>query len=238
MNRYAIVEGKKVLPTPKLKNATCPGCGGEMISACGKINIWHFRHKAKINCDTWHEPITQWHLDWQDNWPESQREVFIKRRGSMHRADVLNEKGTVLEFQHSTIDITNIQARESFYGKMIWVFDASMIRKNFKFQFTHKVNARFNTKFRVIGFCNLRPKKYMYQCKKPVFLDFGTNYLYWLNFYLKGLPRFRHTDSFEESHGFGPHAYTSWDSWTTYHFYPMLAVPKTDFLKHYMAINY
>lgn len=42
----------------------------------------------------------------------------------LHRADVRTPSGTVVEFQHSPITLETIQERETFYGDLMWVFDA------------------------------------------------------------------------------------------------------------------
>jgi hypothetical protein len=62
--------------------------------------------------------MTAWHLGWQERFPEHMREVTI----GPHRADVKTSK-CVIEFQHSPISVEDIQAREAFYGNMVWVFD-------------------------------------------------------------------------------------------------------------------
>lgn len=103
-------------------NATCPQCGSEVIAKCGSIKAWHWAHKAD-DCDIWQEPMTDWHWNWQGLFPEDSREVVITKRCVSHRADVVTGK-TVIEFQHSSISPDEIWERESFYGRMIWVFDA------------------------------------------------------------------------------------------------------------------
>ena len=44
--------------------------------------------------------------------------------GELHRADAVMPNGTVVELQCSGISVDDIQTREAFYGRMIWVFDA------------------------------------------------------------------------------------------------------------------
>jgi hypothetical protein len=51
-------------------------------------------------------------------------EVHIRKAGVLHRADAVLPNGTVVELQHSGISVPEIRAREVFYGKMLWVFDA------------------------------------------------------------------------------------------------------------------
>ena len=50
----------------------------------------------------------------------------MKRDGLHHRADIVGNYGTVVELQHSQISPEVIAARESFYGRMVWLFDASV----------------------------------------------------------------------------------------------------------------
>ncbi len=103
--------------------AVCPVCNEELIPKCGEINIWHWAHKHKIDCDSWAESETQWHLGWKRLFPQSQIEQVIVKDGVKHRADVLTKTGTVIEFQHSPISPQEIRERERFYQKVIWVFD-------------------------------------------------------------------------------------------------------------------
>ncbi len=40
-----------------------------------------------------------------------------------HRADVVAKDGTVIELQHSPIDLQTLVERQEFYNKLIWVLD-------------------------------------------------------------------------------------------------------------------
>lgn len=79
----------------------------------------------------WGESI--WHREWKDAFPSEHREkTFLNRTvGYHHRADVFTPCGTAIEFQHSPISIKEIQQRENFYTKMIWVLDGTKF-KGFK----------------------------------------------------------------------------------------------------------
>ena len=93
-----------------------------MIPKCGRVNVWHWAHKDLDNgdCDDWSEPITQWHIDWQYRFPPGSHEVAL----GAHRADVQLPSGLIIEFQHSSLSIDEIEEREHFYGpRLIWVFD-------------------------------------------------------------------------------------------------------------------
>ncbi len=115
---WANQKGKKIKAWPGLA-ATCPACGGEVVPKCGEILEWHWAHKAR-DCDTWGEPESQWHLSWKARFPSDWQEVVM----GPHRADVRTPRG-VIEFQKSAISAAEIREREQFYGKMIWVVDAS-----------------------------------------------------------------------------------------------------------------
>lgn len=92
------------------------GCNGYI-----RDPAWH--HKAKIDCDTWWENETEWHKDWKAKFPKGWREraLFDDVNVERHRADVLCPSGLVLEFQRSSISPQEIQAREEFYGTMLWI---------------------------------------------------------------------------------------------------------------------
>lgn len=111
------------LARPNTK-ANCPVCNGDLIPKCGELKSWHWAHKTK-DCDHWSEPESEWHRQWKNRFPAEWQEQRIGN----HRADVLTPKG-VIEFQRSAIKPAEIRERESFYGKMVWVLDAS----NFCFQ--------------------------------------------------------------------------------------------------------
>lgn len=103
--------------------AICPLCESEMIAKCGRIKIWHWAHKSKCDCDAWSGPETEWHLKWKEAMHEENVEVTIERDGIRHRADIIRSDGTVVELQHSSLSRAEVQERELFYGKMVWLFD-------------------------------------------------------------------------------------------------------------------
>lgn len=101
--------------------AFCPVCNSPAIAKCGAVNVWHWAHENRADCDTWSEPETVWHRDWKSLVPLEQREVVIGR----HRADMVTADGLVVELQHSHISSGDISARQRFYKRMIWIFDAT-----------------------------------------------------------------------------------------------------------------
>jgi competence CoiA-like predicted nuclease len=109
----------------------CSGCNEQLIPKCGEINVHHWSHKQNSDCDTWHEPETKWHLNWKAIFPSDWCENIVRRGEIFHRADVLTDKGMVIEFQHSPISTEEIRERQAFYGNMIWLFDTRESRIEF-----------------------------------------------------------------------------------------------------------
>ena len=128
--KFALVLKQRIEATPKAKGE-CPGCGDPVIAKCGKQKIWHWAHKGTRNCDPWWEPETEWHRAWKANFPDEQQEVRHQdaETGEWHIADIKVASGLVLEFQHSAISADEIQSRESFYKKMVWIVDATRLKK-------------------------------------------------------------------------------------------------------------
>lgn len=123
--------GSKSPPSGKGQRAECPNCKKEVIGKFGQIVIPHWAHPADRECDPWGEPEGPWHLGWKSLVQAEQVEVTMKRVidgvEHHHRADIVGLGGVVVELQHSSISPETIQARESFYGDMVWVFDASYL---------------------------------------------------------------------------------------------------------------
>lgn len=170
-----LATGEPLAAAPRLV-AKCPGCGRIVKPKCGDIYSWHWAHnrddKFQKDCDTWHEPEGEWHLKWKERVPQHMREYVIKRPLAdppedgpdyvLHRADILNSRGTVIELQHSTLTPDDVRERESFYVNMIWIFDAQTFRftKHYK-RYDHHI-------------CRwARPRRYILQCDSPVFFHFG-----------------------------------------------------------------
>jgi hypothetical protein len=116
--QFALNQSKqRIKPAPKAIGF-CPSCGSSLIPKCGQILCWHWSHKT-LDCDPWYEPESEWHRNWKSLFPDDWQEVTM----SNHRADVKTPHG-VIEFQASSISSTEVQEREEFYGKMIWVVKA------------------------------------------------------------------------------------------------------------------
>ena len=117
---YAKVGVKKLRASPELKGI-CPVCGTDVIPKCGSLVTWHWAHSYRQDCDPWSEPISPWHVSWQDIVLPDFAEVVL----GPHRADILGNSDTVIELQHSSINSEQIAEREQFYGNMVWLFDAT-----------------------------------------------------------------------------------------------------------------
>lgn len=130
---YAIDKnGSKVKASPNVK-ALCPNCKYPVIAKCGELNVWHWAHENLTNCDTWnYEPITAWHLGWQEKFNIEQREVYLHKFSQYHIPDIVTKKGLVIEFQNSEISTYEIHERERFYEQMIWVIKAKEFKHNLK----------------------------------------------------------------------------------------------------------
>jgi len=109
------------------QRAVCPGCKTEVT---GKIYKEKKNHWAHLNsdCDYWYEPISEWHIKWQNYFPKRNREVtlFDENGKEFHRADILLDNKSVIEVQNSSIDIKEVAQRENFYNKngLIWILNA------------------------------------------------------------------------------------------------------------------
>lgn len=106
----------------------CPHCNSKLIQKRGSIIVHHFAHESITDCDTWSHEMSDWHKDWQEQFPRENREVDIKVNGKTHRADVCIN-GYIIEFQHSPMSANEFDERNNFYTKagyrVIWIFDLS-----------------------------------------------------------------------------------------------------------------
>lgn len=114
---FALIGGQRSRAIPGAVG-TCPGCGANVRAKCGSVYAWHWSHETK-DCDPWSEPEGPWHRGWKELFPAEWREIVM----GPHRAD-LRVPGGVIELQCSTISADEIQKRELFYGRMVWVVNA------------------------------------------------------------------------------------------------------------------
>ena len=130
--KFSLVNGVKREPAPKLKGICCY-CGAATQSKCGNRKVWHWAHVSLQSCDSWWENETEWHRQWKSYFPTTNQEIihFDKVTGEKHIADIKTNNSMVIEIQNSPIDELEVRARESFYGKMMWIVNGEKFRKNF-----------------------------------------------------------------------------------------------------------
>jgi hypothetical protein len=105
-----------------------------MIAKCGARTIRHWAHSPKRNCDPWWENETPWHRKWKSYFPEDWRERILPDpplTNEKHIADVKTGTGRVIEFQNSPMPPDQRDARENFYGDMIWIVNGDRFKNNF-----------------------------------------------------------------------------------------------------------
>jgi len=135
MQKAIEVGTNKIIYPNKSKSAVCQCCGESVIAKCGSIRIHHWAHKKKDNCDSWYEPMTDWHIEWQNNFPEEWREIVLisQETGEKHIADIYTPNMYTIEIQNSPISIEEYKSRRDFYKKLIWVINGE------KFGFTRLI---------------------------------------------------------------------------------------------------
>ena len=113
----------------------CPLCEYQLCIRDGDIRQKHFAHKPgaynycdDIRADEWKSDMSEWHMNWQTQFPIECQEVVLERNGEKHRADV-KVGNVIIEFQHSPISKEAFEKRNRFYTstgcKLIWLFDLS-----------------------------------------------------------------------------------------------------------------
>ncbi len=152
-------DGARIRPAPRAR-AACAQCGGEVVAKCGKLVSWHWAHRS-ADCDAWSEGETEWHLEWKRAVQESACEVVI----GAHRADIRSHAGLVVELQHSSIDPATISERESFYGEMVWLFDA------------RRYDLVLYPRGAELSFLWAHPRKSLLAAHKPMHWDLGHGFV-------------------------------------------------------------
>lgn len=141
--KFAIDKYKNRIEVNKSRErAFCKDCGEIVIGCKGNVRQAYWKHESRLDCDSWHEPITQWHLNWQNYFPIKNQEVTMIDPISniKHRADIKLNNDMVIEIQNSPIKIDEIEQRESFYGKnnMIWILNGvTLLQKSY---INYKIN--------------------------------------------------------------------------------------------------
>lgn len=129
--KYALVNNKKIIAEPKMKGK-CPYCDSTVVAKCGKINIWHWAHIPKAECDKWWENETEWHRNWKNCFDiDNQEIIHFSDDGEKHIADIKTNDGLVIELQNSNISFEEIQSRNNFYKNIIWIVNGEKFRERF-----------------------------------------------------------------------------------------------------------
>jgi competence CoiA-like predicted nuclease len=160
--QYAILNNERIEATPNM-TAICPVCKSTVISKCGTIMVWHWAHQSKEDCDSWYEPESEWHRGWKNYFKPEEREVVIGR----HRADI-KVNSTVIELQNSSISAEDIQERELFYNKMIWIVNGE--------EFWDKSIVTFRKDNSYETFIWKHPRKCWWKATKPIYIDIDKSY--------------------------------------------------------------
>lgn len=184
---WAIVDNEKVEPAPK-KKGRCPLCQGKVFPRCGDIRVWHWAHYKGENCDTWYEPETYWHLFWKKIFGKENAEIVIKKNDIWHTADIVTKENVVIKLKSSTIQKPEISEHEDFYGeRMIWLINGIDFRESFFIRDYDKTYGEWGSKHDMTT--NKTGKKRFYwgyprrsweNVRRPVFIDFRTEYLFWV----------------------------------------------------------
>lgn len=129
--RLANVNNRRSAPSPGI-TGSCPAWGSAVIPKCGNQRVHHWAHRGEKVCDHWWEPETEWHRTWKLNFPEDWQEAILHddRTGEKHIADVRTAQGLTIEFQHSHLRPEEREARENFYGDIVWVVDGLRLRRD------------------------------------------------------------------------------------------------------------
>lgn len=133
--RYAIDKNKnRIEVNYSGEIAKCEICNSSVKGRKGeqRIKHWYHHERKTIDCDNWHEPITDWHLKWQNLFPKKNREITITKNDISHRADIRLDNGLVIEVQNSPIKFIDIEKRETFYGEngLIWILNGQNLCYN------------------------------------------------------------------------------------------------------------
>ncbi len=114
----------------------CPVCLEKMFVKSGTERARHFSHFPNCECnDIWNGQydMSDWHYEWQNQFPSENQEVVVQCDDIRHRADVLTDR-TVVEFQHSPLSSGKFNDRNAFYHgnigyKVVWLYD---MRKDYE----------------------------------------------------------------------------------------------------------
>lgn len=178
---YALVNGQREEATETGQRAHCPICNEAVIARCGETNMNHWAHEKDESCDVWYESETEWHKNWKLTFALDRREAIIKKDGKRHIADILTEKGVVVELQNSPISKAVIRQREQFYGEnMLWIINGRDFKDNFHISAYNPYYRSKGSSLPEFGFYWKHARRTWKNVQRPVFIDFGDPLLYWI----------------------------------------------------------
>jgi hypothetical protein len=122
----AVLNGQLARATSGAR-ASCPECGNAVTARIPEHAIRHWAHMPLAGdedrgCSNEPGEMSEWHRHWQ--WLRTDLSCIEVARGA-HRADAINEAGDVIEFQHSSISPEDIESRERFWRRGVWVLDGT-----------------------------------------------------------------------------------------------------------------
>lgn len=134
---------------------TCPWTGLPVKACVGEIlQYWAYIGGAP-KLPAGYEDESEWHGQWKATIDDTCCEVVMGPNNE-HRADILGSNNTVIEIQHSRIDIRHSKDRVDFYRahtgrRVIWVVDIQDIWRNtFNIDGTRDDKGNFLVKWRNI----------------------------------------------------------------------------------------
>ncbi len=125
------IKGERIEVSFSGEKAICKDCGLEVFGRKGRFRTY-WTHPNNSDCDKWYEPITKWHIDWQNQFPIEWQEIGMldEKTKDIHRADIKLPNGVIIEIQNSPIEVDEIEQREEFYGKdLIWVLNGEKLTR-------------------------------------------------------------------------------------------------------------
>ncbi len=134
----------------------CPYCGAPLTVKKGDIRKHHFAHRVKHMCrDEWERngsyDKSEWHYNWQDQFPMENQEISLVLGSTKHRADVVIDR-TVIEFQHSILRKEDFDNRNNFYFnlgyKVVWLFDVEDLIEDGKITYSLGKKNLLNVKWK------------------------------------------------------------------------------------------
>ncbi|QSQ37829.1 hypothetical protein [Xanthomonas translucens] len=105
----------------------CPWTSLPVKACVGAIRQYWAYDGGAPQLERGYEPETDWHLSWKELVTDSACEVVFGANKE-HRADILGADNTVIEIQHSPIDIRDVRERVEFYRshtgrRVVWIVD-------------------------------------------------------------------------------------------------------------------